>query len=146
MNSHSAVPWWWTVVTCVECSRVLSAVLFLWPGTLREVESMTAALSQQVHSLLAGTQGRRSGRLADSRNQHGCVAQSAVSARRAVRCAVLHLCALCGLTQCCAVVVDSGHVCGVFTCLVCCPFLWPGTLREVESMTAALSQQVHSLP
>ena len=45
-------------------------------------------------------------------------AQCVVSARRAVRYAVLHLCALCGLTQCCAVVVDSGHVCAVFTCLV----------------------------
>ena len=41
-----------------------------------------------------------------------------VSARRAVRYTVFHLCALCGLTQCCAVVVHSGHVGAVVTCSV----------------------------
>ena len=45
-------------------------------------------------------------------------AQSVVSARRAVRYAVLHLCALCELTPSCAEAVDRSHVCAVFTCLV----------------------------
>ena len=30
------------MVTCVQCTRVLCLLSFLWPGTLREVESMTA--------------------------------------------------------------------------------------------------------
>ena len=71
MNSHSVVPWLCTVDTWVPWSRVVCLLTFSWQGTLREVESLTAALSQQVRSLRAGTQGRRSGRLVDSKTTNG---------------------------------------------------------------------------
>ena len=49
-DSHSVVPWLCTVDTWVPWSRVVCLLSFSWQGTLREVESLTAALSQQVRS------------------------------------------------------------------------------------------------
>ena len=50
LDSHSVVPWLCTVDTWVQWSRVVCLLSFSWQGTLREVESLTAALSQQVRS------------------------------------------------------------------------------------------------